>query len=124
MARSTRMAGIIGKLGFLDGLHFNPNIVHAAGSNSQANSTLLTAAFNIITTLSAVTTRGVQAFAATTGALLIIKNAQTTNLKVYPGVSSQLGTASVNAAVSIGALKTGIWIARSRIKWDLILSIA
>lgn len=122
MSRAVNNAGIFGKFSMLDLLRLNPSIVTAAGSNSQANATLLTTTYTVVASLSAITTRGIKAFAAVTGHLLIIKNTQTTNLKVYPFASSQLGTTAVNSAFSLGALKTGIWIARNRIKWDMVLT--
>lgn len=128
MARATRMAGISGKLGFLDFLKFNPAIVTPAGSNSQANSTLLDRAYSLITTLSGVTTRGVRAFVVASGDLLIVKNDQSVTVKVYPNTSAALGTASgagtANSVYTLAAHKCAIWVARSRTQLDLVALLA
>lgn len=126
MSRATIVAGIQGKNGMADLVRWNPAIVNAAGSNSQANSTLLTTTVTIIASLTAVTTRGVRLinFPAT-GTIMKVISAITTNCKVYPGTSAKLGTgATANANVSLAALKCKTWIAQNQRQWVAVDTLA
>lgn len=126
MSRTTYLAGLEGALGLTQNQYINPQTVTAAGSNSQANSTLLSTIITIVVSLSAITTRGVRLpNLPRPGRIAQVINLQTTNLKVYPGTSAKLGQgASANANVSLAALKTKTWIATSALQWVLINQLA
>lgn len=126
MSRATQAAGIYGRDGKIDIIRYNIASVTAAGSNSQANSTLLTNSVTVVTTLSGVTTRGVRLpNFPQPGTRVQVINATTTNMKVYPGTSGKLAlAATINANVSLAALKSKAWLATTDRQWVLSDTLA
>lgn len=95
--------------------------VAAAGSNSQANATALTAFLNIVTTVSA-TTRAVKLPTAATGKTVAIHNTASTAVKVYPATGDKINAASTNAVgtQTIAQNKGNIYIAQDATTWRVI----
>lgn len=97
-----------------------PQLVAAAGTNSQANATAITKSMVFVTTVSA-TTRGVRLPAAVTGRQVTITNNIATAVKVYPATGDKIGTGSTNAAVALAASKGNIYVARDAVTWNVIV---
>ena len=107
--------GFIKRLYVFDEFVIKPQIVVAAGSNSQANATVLTTPLTFITTVSA-TTRGLILTAPTDtlgiggGSMQFLFNGAATNrCKVYPPVGFRIGTAATNASVYLAAQKGSLY---------------
>lgn len=92
----------------------------AAGSNSQANATELSAFLNVVATVSA-TTRAVKLPAAAEGLMIAIHNTASTAVKVYPNTGDKINAASTNAvgAQTIAQNKGNIYIAQDDTTWRL-----
>ena len=97
-----------------------PQLVAAAGTNSQANATAITKSFVFVTTVSA-TTRGVRLPAAATGLQVQVNNNVATAVKVYPATGDKIGTGATNAAVALAASKGNIYTARDAVTWNVII---
>jgi hypothetical protein len=97
-----------------------PQIASAAGSNSQANATLITKALVIVTVVSA-TTRAVKLPAAATGLTVQINNVGATQMKVYPNTGDKIGAGATNAVgTAIAVNKGNIYTAQDATTWRVI----
>lgn len=97
-----------------------PQLVAAAGTNSQANATAITNSMVFVTTVSA-TTRGVRLPAAVTGLQVQVNNNVATAVKVYPATGDKIGTGATNAAVALAASKGNIYTARDAVTWSVVV---
>ncbi len=93
-----------------------PQLVAAAGSNSQSGANAITNSVAIITTVSA-TTRAVRLPAAATGKKVQLFNDATTTVKVYPGTGGSIGATSTNGAATIATRKGTVFFARNTTHW-------
>lgn len=103
-----------------NGLHKAiPQIAVAAGSNSQANATLVTKSEVVITTVSA-TTRAIKLPVWATGLRIEVFNRATANAaKVYPSTGARIGLAATNAlgSAKVAAGSGNIYLASSASRW-------
>lgn len=108
------------KLALADGLKLDVTTgIAAAGSNSQANSTALTASINIVATVSA-TTRGVRLPTAEAGDIVIVKNKSATLMNVYPATGAAINALSANAAYDLSAATSAMFVAESATLWHTV----
>lgn len=99
-----------------------PQIIAAAGSNSQANATAITKSAVIVTTVSA-TTRAIRLPTAATGKRVFVNNGAAANaVKVYPGTGDRIGAAATNALGSSkpAAGKGNIYFAQDAGTWRVM----
>lgn len=101
-------------------LTLTPTVVTPAGSNSQANSTLLSTPLNIIAAISA-TTRGVRLPTAAAGLIYMVINAATTGMNVYPHTNGKIHTGSTNAAYDLLKAKAVLFAARDTNTWQVLI---
>ena len=94
-------------------LTLTPTVVTPAGSNSQANSTLLSTPLNIIAAISA-TTRGVRLPTAAAGLIYMVIN-------VYPHTNGKIHTGSTNAAYDLLKAKAVLFAARDTNTWQVLI---
>lgn len=100
-----------------DGYRYQaPQLLAAAGSNSQANAGAITSSLVIVTTVSA-TTRGVRLPTAATGLMVQIMNDAATTVKVYPATNGSIGAASTNGNTTIATRKGTTFVARNTTHW-------
>lgn len=91
--------------------------VTAAGA-TQGNATLITGSKAVITVSTTASTHGVRLPSAATGLEVLIANAGTFGVKVYPSTNDRIGAASTNAAGAVLAInKATRYIAISASKW-------
>ena len=86
-----------GQLGLGGSLTAKSPAVVAAGS-TQLGATLLTSKKNIITVSTTASTHGVRLPAASTGLEVVVGNAGTFGVKVYPFLNGKIGAVSTNGA--------------------------
>jgi hypothetical protein len=118
--RKGALSAAIGSFASVDTNGINvsvPQIVAAAGSNSQAAATAITKSRVVVTTVSA-TSRAVRLPTAATGREVEVYNAAATAVKVYPATNDKIGAASTNAAgTAIAAGKPVKYIAQDATTW-------
>ncbi len=103
--------------GTLTGFAGPINLVAAAGSNSQANSTALAyGGTSIVTTVSS-THRGVRLPTAVTGVAVSVFNDATTTVRVYPGTGATIGASSTNTNTTIATRKGTLFVAKNTNHW-------
>jgi len=115
--------GFIGNLTVQNSLTLSPQIVAAAGTNSQTNSTVLSAtggAAVIVTTVSA-SSRGVRLPTAVAGLRYELFNQGGHIVQVFPATADKIGTASTNASVNVTNNKGAIFLAKDATNWALIV---
>jgi hypothetical protein len=96
-----------------------PQILSAAGSNSQANSTPITRPAAVVTSVSSPT-RGIRLPVATTGLTELISNAGSNSMHVFPATGARIGSAATNAFVNVSAGKGSIFFAQNSKTWRVI----
>ena len=97
-----------------------PQIVTAAGSNSQTNAAAITSSMVIVTVVSA-TTRAFRLPTAATGKVVQVHNGATTAVKPYPGTNDRIGTAATNAlGTAIAGGKANIYVAQDATTWRVM----
>lgn len=88
------------------------NLAVAAAGNSQATATEITAAFNVVT---AATTSSADGLVLPTGRgagdMIVIVNATSVALDVFPPSGGTINGGSADAAVSLRANSTGLYFA-------------
>lgn len=118
-ANNLAVAGNLGVTGFES---IAPQIVAAAGSNSQANATAITKSAVVITTVSA-TTRALRLPVAVTGRIVQVFNRATSQAaKIFPATGARIGLAATNALGSARvAFGSGnIYVAESATRWSVL----
>lgn len=95
-----------------------PQIVVAAGSNSQAGAQGVSSPVVVITTVSA-TTRAIRLSGAA-GAIISAYNAAGTTVKVYPPVSGKINALATNANYTLLNVKGAIYVAQTAKLWKAI----
>jgi len=94
-----------------------PQIITAAGS-TQGSAVPITKTLAIVTVATTVSTKGVQLPAASTGLQVIVGNAATFGVKVYPATGGKIGAASTNVADTTLAInKANQYIAVNKTFW-------
>ncbi len=96
-----------------------PQILSAAGSNSQANATPITRPAAVVTSVSSPT-RGIRLPVATTGLTELISNAGSNSMHVFPATGARIGSAATNAFVNVAAGKGSIFFAQNAKTWRVI----
>ena len=99
----------------------NNNAVSAAGS-TQADATVLTVDYNVVTTVAAST--GVKLPTGTAGRRIVIVNKGANTLKIYPVTSSYIDGELINAAISVGVNGSIELMASSSTQWYSIARVA
>lgn len=100
---------------------FSPQIAIAAGSNSQANALPIVKARVVVVTVSG-TTRAVRLPTAATGKEVVIFNAGTTGVKVYPGTGDKITTGATNAVgAAIIKNKSVHYFAQDTLTWRTLV---
>lgn len=100
-------------------------VIAAAGSNSQAGSTLISKRIAVVTTV-ATSTRGVRLPAPAAneqgqyGAYYEVYNATAKTMNVYPATGGNVGTAATNAAATLAANKGARYWAQSATQWRVV----
>lgn len=94
-----------------------PQLAVAAGSNSQANATLVTKSVVIITTVSSTTRALRLPTNPAVGDTYDLLNDTATTAKVYPGSNATIGAGSTNANTTIAGRKGTTFRARSATHW-------
>lgn len=92
--------------------------VTAAGSSSQANSTLITASINNVTSGGANT--GVRLPAGQAGDVVYISNSKTETLFVYPPTGGALSGNTADAKVDIVTLHACVCVCMNTIDWLVV----
>lgn len=95
-----------------------PQVATAAGSNSQANSTLITKSVAIIATVSA-TTRGVRLPSAATGLTVRVMNNGATSARVWPFSGDRIAAAATNASTTLAKQVGRLYIAQNANTWAI-----
>jgi hypothetical protein len=112
-------------VGVRDTLYLLPQTVTATGSNSQSGSLAIKRVVTVITTVSA-STRGVllpSPLDQTSGGdTRIVCNTTATGVKVYPNSGGTINGGSTNAAITLAAGKSAIFVAYSGTAWRELLS--
>src|SRR4051812_11587302 len=96
-----------------------PQLLQAAGSNSQVNATPVTAPAVVVTRVSSPT-RGIRLPVATTGMTELINNAGSNAMHVFPASGARIGSAATNAFVNVSAGKGSIFFAQDAKTWRVI----
>lgn len=97
---------------------FTPEAVAAAGS-VQGDATAIGATTGFAHCTGADATKGVKLPAAVAGKVVIVKNADAANavLKVYPASSDAINALSANAALSMAAKTSAVFVALDATTW-------
>lgn len=118
---STPGAGSFSTLKATALMTFAPQIAVAAGSNSQANALPITKSRVVVATVSA-TTRAVRLPVAATGLEVVIFNAGTTGVKVYPATGDKITTGATNAVgTAIIKNKSVHYYAQDALTWRTLV---
>lgn len=92
--------------------------VTAAGA-TQGAATAITGSKAIITVALTASTKGVRLPTAATGLEVLIANAATFGVKVYPASNGKLGASATNAAIVLAINKVTRYIAVNTTRWIL-----
>ena len=100
---------------------FSPEAVAAAGS-SQSDAAAIGNDTGFAHCTGADATKGVKLPAATAGKTVIVKNSDAANaaLKVYPATGDAINALSANAAISMGAKTSAVFVALDSTTWYTI----
>jgi hypothetical protein len=90
----------------------------AAGA-TQGDATAITGSKAIITVALTASTKGVKLPTAATGLEVLIANAATFGVKVYPATNGKLGASATNAAIVLAINKANRYIAVNTTRWIL-----
>lgn len=89
--------------------------VTAAGSSSQANSTLLTASINNVTAGGANT--GVRLPSGQAGDVILVSNSKTETLFIYPPSGGKISGNTADAKIDIATLHSALLVCINGIDW-------
>lgn len=100
------------------GIVFTPEAVAAAGS-AQGDAAAVGASTGFVHGTGADGTKGIKLPTAAAGKVLIVKNSDAANaiLKVYPGTSQAINALSANAAISMAAKTSAVFVALDATTW-------
>jgi hypothetical protein len=97
-----------------------PQLMQAAGSNSQSAATPITTPSAVVVTVSA-SSRGVRLPAASAGLTELVNNAGAHGVQVFPASGDRIGAAATNASIVLETGKGGIFFAQDATTWRVIL---
>lgn len=110
----------IGQLSVSQAFILTPQLLQAAGSNSQSGATPISAPSAVVVTVSA-SSRGVRLPVAVTGLTELLANAGAHSVHVFPASGNRIGAAATNAAATLAAGRGGIFFAQDAKTWRVIL---
>ena len=87
----------------------------SAAGTTQGTATVLTASFNVVSTVSA--SQGVSLPAPEAGEILLIANQGANTLSVYPASGHSINNLSTNASQSLATDTRRLYFATSSTKW-------
>lgn len=115
----TVSSGTIETLNVTQAFVLTPQLVTAAGSNSQAAATPITRPAAVIVTVSA-TSRGVRLPPASPGLTELITNAGDRSVRIFPASGDRIGVLATNQGTSMPFGKGAIFLAQDDTTWRVI----
>jgi hypothetical protein len=94
--------------------------VTAAGT-TQADATVLTKTYNVITT--ATSNQGVKLPTAQAGSVYTVVNATAVNVKIYPNTSGTINAGSANVSINVPSGASIKFIGTSTTNWQTLVDI-
>lgn len=95
----------------------------AAAGSSQGAATGLSSQYNVITSATASTSDGVRLPTATVGMQVVIINASSANIKVYPATNGKIDSLSTNASFTLGVNARLFLIATGLTQWYTMVGV-